>query len=132
MSFEAAVDFFILDRASVFCKAKLNRSRTHPRIYMAKKANNAISKTYQTVALKLPVEKCNVSPASEQSTHLIHELQVGEEGDVLGPLHGAEQQPGRQLADVLDAHQVVPLHALGPIARRGVGLGAQQQGNETG
>lgn len=66
------------------------------------------------------------------SAHLVHELQVGEERDVLGPLHGAEQQPGGQLADVLDAHQVVSLHALGPVAGRGVRLGAQQQGDEAG
>lgn len=63
-------------------------------------------------------------------THLIHELQVGKEGDVLGPLHGAEQEPSRQLADVLDAHQVVSLHALRSVAGRGVGLGTQQQGDE--
>lgn len=66
------------------------------------------------------------------NSHLIHELQVGEEGDVLGPLHGAEEQPGRQLADVLNAHQVVSLHALGPVARGGVRLGAQQQRDEAG
>lgn len=66
------------------------------------------------------------------SADLVHELQVGEEGDVLGPLHGAEEQPGGQLADVLDAHQVVPLHALGAVAGRGVGLSAQQQGDEAG
>lgn len=65
-------------------------------------------------------------------THLVHELQVGEEGDVLCPLDRAEQKPGCQLADVLDAHQVVSLHALSPVARRGVGLGAQQQGDEAG
>lgn len=66
------------------------------------------------------------------STDLVHELQVGEEGDVLGPLHGTEEQPGSQLADVFDAHQVVPLHALGAVAGRWVGLGAQQQGDEAG
>ena len=47
---------------------------------------------------------------------MIHELKVREERDVLGPLDSTEEQPGRQLADVLDAHQVVSLHALGPIA----------------
>ncbi|KAJ8337799.1 hypothetical protein SKAU_G00367650, partial [Synaphobranchus kaupii] len=62
--------------------------------------------------------------------HLVHELQVGEEGDVLGPLHGAEEQAGGQLADVLDAHQVVGLHALGAVAGRGVRLCPQQQGDE--
>lgn len=66
------------------------------------------------------------------STHLVHELQVGEERDVLRPLDGAEEQPGSQLADVLDAHQVVALHALGAVAGRRVGLCAQQQGNEAG
>lgn len=65
-------------------------------------------------------------------THLVHKLQVREEGDVLCPLDCAEQKPGCQLADVLDAHQVVSLHALSPVARRGVGLGAQQQGDEAG
>lgn len=74
----------------------------------------------------------NSSQASKRLPHLIHKLQVREEGDVLGPLNGAEEQSGRQLADVLNAHQVVPLHALGPVARCGVGLGAQQQRNEAG
>lgn len=65
-------------------------------------------------------------------THLVHELQVGEERDVLGPFHGAEEQPGRQLADVLNAHQVVSLHALRPVAGGGVGLRPQQQRDEAG
>lgn len=69
---------------------------------------------------------------SKRSTHLIHELQVGEERDVLGPLDSAEEQPGCQLADVLNAHQVVSLHALGPVTGCGVGLGPQQQRNEAG
>lgn len=72
------------------------------------------------------------SDASEWSTHLIHELQVREERDVLGPLDSAEEQPGRQLADVLNAHQVVSLHALGPVTGSGVGLRPQQQRNEAG
>lgn len=70
--------------------------------------------------------------APKWQSHLVHQLQIGEKGDVLGPLHSAEEQPGRQLADVLNAHQVVSLHALGPVARRGVGLGAQQQRDEAG
>lgn len=65
-------------------------------------------------------------------THLIHELQVREKWDVFGPFHSAEEQSGRQLADILNAHQVVSLHALCPVAGRWVGLGAQQQRYEAG
>lgn len=48
--------------------------------------------------------------------HLIHELQVWEKWDVFGPFHCTEEQPGCQLADILNAHQVVSLHALRPVA----------------
>lgn len=74
----------------------------------------------------------NSSQSSKWPTHLIHELQIGEERDVLGPLNSTEEQPGRQLTDVLNAHQVVSLHALGSVAGCGVGLSAQQQRNEAG
>lgn len=86
----------------------------------------------QTIPLTLLLLYFNVNSrqSSECLTHLIHELQIREEGDVLGPLYSAEEQPRRQLANVLDAHQVVSLHALGAIAGCGVGLGTQQQRNE--
>jgi len=71
------------------------------------------------------------------------DLEVGEEWDVASPLDGTEQQAGRQLADVLDAHDVVGcrlrrLHALRRprrprprvAARRRVRLGAQQHRDE--
>lgn len=64
--------------------------------------------------------------------YLIHELQVRKEGDILGPFHSAEQQTGRQLTNVLDAHQVVGLHALGAVSGRGVRLCPKQQGDEAG
>lgn len=58
-------------------------------------------------------------------------LEVGEEGDVASPLDGGEKQSRRQLADVVDAHDVVGLHAL-TIPRRGVGFGSEQQGDVAG
>lgn len=78
------------------------------------------------------VKHKQLAPRQPKKGHLVGDLQVGKERDVSRPLHGAEEQTSRQLADVLDAHQVVSLHALGPVARRGVGLGAQQQRNEAG
>ena len=55
------------------------------------------------------------------------DLEVGEEGDVAGPLDGGEEESGGQLADVVDAHDVVGrLHALAVAGRR-VRLGPQQQ-----
>lgn len=67
------------------------------------------------------------APGEAQQGHLVRHLQIREEGDVAGPLHGAEKHPRRQLTDVLDAHQVVALQALRAEAGGRVGLGPQQQ-----
>lgn len=73
-----------------------------------------------------------LAPGEAKEGHLVRDLQVREEGDVPGPLNGAEEHPCGQFANVLDAHDVVRLHALTAEARRGVGLRAQQQGNISG
>ncbi|KGL78940.1 hypothetical protein N309_14323, partial [Tinamus guttatus] len=73
------------------------------------------------------VEHEQLAPRHAQQGHLVGELEVWEEGDALGPLDGTEEEAGGQLADVLDAHDVTGLQALGPVAGRGVGLGPQQQ-----
>lgn len=73
-----------------------------------------------------------LAPGEAKKGHLVRDLQVREEGDVPGPLHGAEEHPRGQFANVLDAHDVVRLHALTAEARRGVGLCTQQQGNISG
>lgn len=67
------------------------------------------------------------APGEAEQRHLVRHLQVREEGDVAGPLHGAEEHPGRQLTDVLDAHDVVVLQALGAEPGGRVGFGPQQQ-----
>ena len=69
------------------------------------------------------------APGEAEQGHLVRHLQVREEGDVAGPLHGAEEHAGRQLADVLDAHEVVALQTLGAEPGGRVGLGPQQQGD---
>lgn len=73
-----------------------------------------------------------LAPGEAKKGHLVRDLQVREEGDVPGPLNGAEEHPRGQFANVLDAHDVVRLHALAAEARRGVGFRAQQQGNISG
>lgn len=71
------------------------------------------------------------APDEAQQRHLVRHLEIGEEGDVAGPLDGREEEPGGQLANVVDAHDVVArLHALA-VARRRVRLGPQQQRNVT-
>lgn len=76
------------------------------------------------------VEHEELGPRQLEQRHLVRQLQLGEEGDVARPLHGAEEQARGQLADVLDAHDVGGLHRAVAKARRGVGLGAQQHGDE--
>lgn len=70
------------------------------------------------------VEHEQLAPGQAGAGHLVGDLQVREEGDVAGPLDGAEEQARGQLADVLDAHDVAGLHALAAVTRRGVGSGA--------
>lgn len=73
-----------------------------------------------------------LAPGEAKQGHLVRDLQVREEGDVPGPLDGAEEHPCGQFANVLDAHDVVRLHALAAEAGRGIGLGAKQQRNISG
>ncbi len=67
------------------------------------------------------------APGEAEQGHLVRYLQVREERDVAGPLHGAEEHPGRKLADVLDTHDVVALQALRAEPGGRVGLGPQQE-----
>ena len=75
------------------------------------------------------VEYEQLAPAQSKQPDLIGHLEVWKERDVASPLHGAEQQPGGQLADILNPHDVVRcwlrrLHALGrPSAGRGAVAG---------
>lgn len=77
------------------------------------------------------VQDEQLAPAEPQQRHLVGDLEVGKERDVPRPLDGAEQEPGGQLADVLDAHDVVRLHAVSVAGAR-VRLGPQQHRNEPG
>lgn len=72
------------------------------------------------------VKHKQLAPRQPEKGHLVGDLQVGKERDVSRPLHGAEEQSSRQLADVLDAHDIVGLHALAPVPGRRVRLGPQQ------
>lgn len=58
------------------------------------------------------VQHEQLAPGEAKQGHLVGDLQVREEGDVPGPLDGAEEHPSGQFANVLDAHDVVGLHAL--------------------
>lgn len=71
------------------------------------------------------VEDEELAPAHPEQGHLVGDLEVGEERDVPSPLDGAEEEPGCELADVVDAHYRVGLHALG-VTRRRVGLSSKQ------
>ena len=42
--------------------------------------------------------------------YLVCELKLGEARDVPGPLHGGEEDPGGELADVVDTDHVVTRH----------------------
>ena len=75
------------------------------------------------------VQDEQLAPAESEKGDLVGDLQVGEKRDVSGPFDSAEQQPRRQFANVLDAHDIVGLHALS-IAGSRVGLGSQQHGDE--
>lgn len=78
------------------------------------------------------VKHKQLAPRQPEKGHLVGDLQVRKERDVSRPLHGAEEQTSRQLADVLDAHDIVGLHALAPVPGRGVRLGPQQQRDVSG
>lgn len=77
------------------------------------------------------VENEQFRPAQAEQRHLVGDLEFREKWDVPGPLYGREEQPGSELADVLDAHDVGLLHAVAE-PRRGVGLGSQEHGDEAG
>lgn len=72
------------------------------------------------------VKHKQLAPRQPEKGHLVGDLKVGKERDVSRPLHGAEEQTSRQLADVLDAHDIVWLHALAPVPGRRIRLGPQQ------
>lgn len=63
------------------------------------------------------VEHEEFGPHEPQQRDLVGDLQVREERNVPGPLHGGEEQPGGQLAYVVYAHDVVALYALAVPAR---------------
>ena len=70
------------------------------------------------------VEDEQLGPDQPQQRHLVRQLELGEARDVPRPLHGREEQLGRELADAVDANHVVGLE-LG-ISGRGIGLGPDQ------
>lgn len=78
------------------------------------------------------VKHKQLAPRQPEKGHLVGDLQVGKERDVSCPLHGAEEQTSRQLADVLDAHDVVALEALRAEPGGRVGLGPQEEGDVPG
>ena len=51
-----------------------------------------------------------LGPDEPQQRHLVSQLQLGEAGDVAGPLHRREEDAGGELADVIDADHVVGGH----------------------
>jgi len=73
-------------------------------------------------------------------TDLLGHGQLGEVRDVPRPLDGAEEQPSGELTDVVDAHDRgaaggrlhLRLAVRSAVAAAGVGLGAEQQGDDLG
>ena len=74
------------------------------------------------------VQHEQLGPDQPQQGNLVRHLQLGEAGDVASPLHGAEEYPRGELANVVDANHVVGSHLDLSVAR-GVGLGPEQQGD---
>jgi len=72
------------------------------------------------------VQDEQLRPDEPEQGHLVGHLEFREEGYVLGPLNRREEQSGGQLADVVDAHDVVGLHALA-ISRGGIRFRPQEQ-----
>lgn len=62
------------------------------------------------------VQNKKFTPGESEERHLIRDLKVRKERDVPCPFHRTEEQTGRQLADVLYAHDVTGLHALVSIS----------------
>lgn len=71
------------------------------------------------------------APGEAEQSYLVGYLQVREERDVAGPLHGAEEHPSSELTDVLYTHDVVVLEALRAEPGGRVWLGPQQQRDVT-
>ena len=78
------------------------------------------------------IEHKQLTPGQPQKGNLVCNLKVWEERDIPGPLHRAEEHPGRQFTNVLDAHDVVGLHALTTIPGRWVGFRSQQKRDISG
>ena len=77
------------------------------------------------------VQHEQLGPDQPQQGNLVCHLQLGEARDVASPLHGAEEYPCGELANVVDANHVVGSHLDLSVAR-GVGLGPEQQGDVGG
>lgn len=75
------------------------------------------------------VQDEQLGPDQAEETHLVRHLELGEPGDVPGPLHPGEHDPGGHLADLLDVGEV-GLH-LDPVSG-GVGLRPEQHGDVGG
>ena len=76
------------------------------------------------------VQNEEFAPAHTEQGNLVGHLKVRKEGNITGPFHGAEEQPRRQFADVINAHDTVGLHTLG-ISGGGVGFGPEKQRDVT-
>ncbi len=78
------------------------------------------------------VQNEKFTPGESEERHLIRDLEIRKERDVPRPFHRTEEQTGRQLADVLNAHDVTRLHALVSISGGWIWLGPKQEGYVSG
>lgn len=78
------------------------------------------------------IEHKQLTPGQPEQSYLVCDLEVWEEGNIPGPLHCAEEHPSCQFTNVLNAHDVVGLHALAAKAGRWVGLSSEKQGYISG
>lgn len=100
-----------------------------------------------TAPLNLIMNKTRVDGPAVVTSRLVMTLtdllghgQLGEVRDVPRPLDGAEEQPSGELTDVVDAHDRgaaggrlhLRLAVRSAVAAAGVGLGAEQQGDDLG
>lgn len=87
----------------------------------------------KSVSLSNTINKSFSFSFFKKKSDLVWHRKLREIRDVPGPLHGAEEQPGSQLADVVNPHGIIwtsLLVVLVSIPTAGIRLGSQQLGNE--
>ncbi|KFP05003.1 hypothetical protein N300_02466, partial [Calypte anna] len=75
------------------------------------------------------VEDEELAPAEPQQGHLVRNWELGIKRDIPSPFHGAEEEAGSQLADVVDSHHAALLGILGAVASGRVRFRTEELGD---